>query len=216
MDAQKAADELTVIRQLMERPVRSSTASGVSGIIAGLAALAGAAAEKYLSPRLADHLAERGELMSSWDWVFIIGAGIWAAVFCVAFVGVVVLTRIRERRQGMPFWSPVKRRVLRTILPPFVAGCGLTVAIYYQWIGPYSTDQPYLIPAIWMLFYGLALWQVGEFSIPEVRLLGAAFIAAGIVSAAVLQWWYPYECLGATFGGFHIAYGVVVWTRHGG
>lgn len=214
MDAQKAADELTVIRQLMERPVRSSTASGVSGIIAGLAALAGAAADKYLSPRLAEHLAERSELTSTWDWVLIIGAGIWAVVFCVAFVGVVILTRIRERRQGMPFWSPVKRRVLRTILPPFIAGCGLTVAIYYQWIYGYNPGQSYLIPAVWMLFYGLALWQVGEFSIPEVRLLGAAFIAAGIASAVVQ--WYPYESLGATFGGFHIVYGVVVWTRHGG
>jgi hypothetical protein len=48
-----------------------------------------------------------------------------------------------------------------------------------------------------------------------VRVLGAVFLLAGLASAAWFQYW-PYEALGATFGGFHLIYGVVVWIRYGG
>ena len=41
MTAQQAAEHLRVIRELMERPVRDTTRSGLAGILAGLLALAG-------------------------------------------------------------------------------------------------------------------------------------------------------------------------------
>ena len=217
MDAQKAANELTVIRQLMERPVRYSTASGLSGLFAGLAALAGAWFDYHITPRIAQVLydADPETLASAEDWEFIVAAGVWAAVFGVAFLATIILTRIRERKQGMPFWSPVKWKILRTIALPFLACVGLTFAMYYRWTLPHAFPQWHLAPSIWMLFYGVALWQLGEFSIREIRLLGVAFVLAGIATAACLQD-YPFQCLAATFGGFHIVYGVIVWMRHGG
>ena len=206
MEPQKAAEELQVIRQLMERPIRFSTMSGLSGIVAGCAALCGAVACREAFLRLDEEVALR------------IGMLIWAIVFAVACASATVLTRLREKRRGMPFWSPVKRRILLTILPAFVAGAGLTCAIvfrYYLRGGWDSVYQGYLIPAVWMLFYGLALWQVGDFSPPEVRTLGVAFLAAGLVTTAFGQF-RPYWAMGLTFGGFHVAYGIVVWIRHGG
>jgi len=216
MDAQKAARELTVIRQLMERPIRFSTMSGLAAIQAGLWALAGVVADWWVFSGF-----------DQWQKATIAGMGVWAAVFIGAFVGVVVLTRRREIAQGMPFWSPVKRRILATILPPFIAAIGLTLAValrslhfaaqperaetLLQW----CVVQGMLIPAIWMLFYGAALWQLGQFSPVEVKALGGAFIAAGLATALFWQW-HPYWAMGITFGGFHIVYGIVVWIRHGG
>ncbi len=202
MDANRAADELKVIRSLMERPIKYSTQSGLAGIVAGAAALAGVAADAEVTRR-------NPGLEGLW-----ISMCVWAAVFAVAFLGTLLLTRLRERRRGMPAWSLIKRRILLTILPPFVAGVGLTIAIIYRYVGV-GSDEWLLIPAVWMLFYGVALWQLGEFSIVEVRVMGAAFILAGIVAAALYQA-SPYEALGVTFGGFHIVYGLVVWVRHGG
>jgi hypothetical protein len=101
------------------------------------------------------------------------------------------------------------------ILPAFVAGAGLTAAIVWRWITSSGPNQWGLIPPTWMLFYGVACWQVGEVSVTEMRVMGAGFIAAGIVSAIFFQT-HPYWSLGVTFGGFHILYGVVVWIRHGG
>jgi hypothetical protein len=205
MNADKAARELKVIRQLMERPVRYSTMSGLSGILAGLAALGGLAADWAIS--------------SAWQdtprMAMKINVLVWAGVLAVAFAGAVICTRLRERRQNMPFWSGVKKRILLTILPPFVAGVGLTLIIAYRWHTGWGPNEWGLIPAIWMLFYGLALWQVGLLSPVEVRLMGAAFLACGLAAALWFQP-YPYWSLGVTFGGFHIVYGLAVWVRHGG
>jgi hypothetical protein len=212
MDADKAAENLTVIRQLMERPIRYSTMSGLSGILAGCAALGGVAADAWVSDNLPP-----GEAL----WINLL---IWTGVFLTAFACSAVLTYIRERKQGMPFWSPIKRRILMTILPPFVAGVGVTLAIVYRSCTGDGPNQWGLIPPIWMLFYGVALWQIGLFSAVELRAMGVAFILAGLITACCFQYTIPglhpgtapYWTLGITFGGFHIVYGTIVWIRHGG
>jgi hypothetical protein len=140
---------------------------------------------------------------------------VWAGVFVTALLAAAGLTRLREIRQGMPLWSKIKERILLTILPPFVAGVGLTAILLGSQVGGPMAGQWGLIPAIWMAFYGLALWQLGEFSPLEVRLLGAAFLAGSLLSAAWGQQ-SPYWSLGLTFGGLHIVYGVIVRIRHGG
>ena len=203
MDRDRAAEELKALRQLMERPIRFSTMSGLSGVLAGAAALAGCAVNGYFS----GHYSGRGAL----------GAHmlIWAGVFLTALVATVVLTRLREIRKGMPLWSKIKERILLIILPMFVAAAGLTGILVARELGQPGPEQWGLIPAIWMVLYGLALWQLGEFSPLEVRLLGAAFLGGGLVSAALGQQ-SPYWSLGVAFGGLHIVYGVVVWIRHGG
>ena len=204
MDPQRASEQLTAIRELMERPVKYSTQSGLSGIIAGLAALGGCFADFYVS--------------KTWppEQAIPINIFVWAGVLAVAFGGAVILTRLRERRQGMPFWSNVKKRILRTILPPFIAGAGMTAAIVYrEVVYPHGPNMWGMIPAVWMLFYGVALWQIGEFGVRELRWLATAFLAAGLVCAADFHT-YPYLALGITFGGFHLAYGTVVWMRYGG
>jgi len=204
MEPQRASEQLTAIRELMERPVKYSTQSGLSGIIAGLAALGGCFADFYISGALPPEQAIPINLF------------VWGGVFAVAFGGAVILTRLRERQRGMPFWSNVKRRILRTILPPFVAGVGLTAAIIYRYEAyPDAPNMWGMIPSVWMLFYGVALWQIGEFGVKELRWLSAAFLAAGLVCAAEFHT-YPYVAMGVTFGGFHLAYGTVVWMRYGG
>lgn len=205
MDHEKASEELKVIRQLMERPIRYSTMSGLSGIWAGCAALAGVFADSYFSFRC-----NQGAVAA-----FCVNALIWGGVFAMAFAGTIVLTRLREVKQGMPAWSAIKKRILLTIGPPFVAGAGLTFAIACPWSLGRGAAQWELIPAIWMLFYGVTLWQLGLFSTVEIRTLGWAFIVAGLLSAALLRN-SPYLTMGATFGGFHVLYGVVVVLRHGG
>jgi len=211
MDADKAAENLTIIRQLMERPIRYSTMSGLSGILAGCAALGGVAADAWVSDNLPNDAL----------WINML---VWAGVFITAFTSSAVLTYIRERKQGMPFWSPIKRRILMTILPPFVAGVGLTLAIMHRWQTGDGPNQWGLVPPIWMLFYGVALWQIGLFSAIELRAMGVAFILAGLITAYRYQYTIPglqpgsapYWTLGITFGGFHIVYGIIVWIRHGG
>lgn len=208
METERAADELKVIRQLMERPIRFSTMSGLSGIWAGVMALLGLVLDTCLT----------GLYSRQPDMALGLNVVVWGGVFFCALAGVWLLTRRRERKQGMPAWSRIKTRILLTILPPFVVSVGLTAILLLRWFPMHSaggTEQFDLVPAIWMLFYGMALWQVGEFTPRAVRVLGVAFLLSGFICAACLQRW-PYETLGMTFGGFHLIYGIVVWIRYGG
>ncbi len=156
---------------------------------------------------------------------------VWGGVFVAALAGVWLLTRLREKARGMPAWTSAKRRILMTILPPFAAGAGLALAIVYRWYEARwgHTNAPNewgLIAPCWMLFYGIACWQVGEFSIRELRFMGAMFVLAGLVCAAFFQadipglttipGTAPYWTMATTFGGFHIVYGLIVWARYGG
>ncbi|MCE5276914.1 MAG: hypothetical protein ABFD92_13700 [Planctomycetaceae bacterium] len=178
-------------------------ASGLSGIWAGLVALAGLAIDSWVC----GHCDARTAM-----WI---NLAVWAGVLVLAAGGVLLLTHVRERRQGMPAWSSVKKRIALTILPCLVAGVGLTLVIAGRWWWNVLPNEWGLIPVIWMCFYGVALWQLGEFSPPEVRVLGAAFILSGLVTAA----WFqadPYWALGLTFGAMHILYGIVVRIRYGG
>jgi len=203
MNADKATEELKVIRALMERPIRYSTMSGLSGILAGLAALAGLAVDWWVW----------------WNFPYsralVLSGAVWLGVFAAAFLAALICTRVRERRHGLAFWTPVKRRVLEAISAPAVAGFGLSGAIALRMWGDPASDLWAAVAPCWMLFYGVALWQLGAFSPKEVRCLGAAFLAGGLVSAVFLPY-DPFASLGATFGGFHIVYGIVVWIRHGG
>lgn len=212
MDPEKAASELKVIRELMERPIRYSTMSGLSGIWAGLVALAGVAADDWVCGQFIDFNQYDRAAAERAMWA---NLGIWVAVLIVAATGVLVLTRLREKKQGMPTWSNIKKRIALTLVPAVVGGIGLTLVIVARWYCEVPPNEWGLIPVIWMLFYGGAMWQLGEFSPVEVRVLGAAFLLAGLVTAAVFQD-CPYWAMGITFGGFHIVYGIVVWIRHGG
>ena len=208
MKIDKALEELQVIRALMERPIRYSTLSGKSAVLAGLAALAGTAADWQVwlaTPR--DHIT--AALLAS--------GAIWIGVLAVAATGAVLLSWQREKRQGLPFWTNIKRRILATILPVFAASLGLTAGIVlHSWRHPESDLWVLIVPG-WMLFYGIALWQLGLLSEPPVRVLAAAFLAAGLACGlipALLD--NPTPVMGATFGGFHIVYGLYVWRHYGG
>lgn len=209
IDKAKAEENLAVIRELMERPVRYTAHSGLAGIFAGVIALCGIVLDVW-----------------AWQNAWTIEEGIincmfvWLGVLVASVFSIGLLTHIRETQQGIPHWSKLKMRMFKALILPFIAGAGLSCILVLSWFKANAVEQVVfsqgiLVPAIWMLFYGIGCWQMGEFSIIEMRLMGAAFVVAGLVCAVLCQH-SPYQALAITFGGFHIVYGVVTWARHGG
>ena len=208
MENEKALEELKVIRALMERPIRYSTLSGKSAVLAGLAAVAGTAADWAVASSAPREDAAAALLASG---------AIWLGVLAVAATGTILLAWQRDKRQGLPFWTGIKRRILATVLPVFAAGLALTAGIVLHGLSHPESDVWDLLVPTWMLFYGVALWQLGLLSEPPVRVLAAAFLAAGLACGlipALLD--NPTPVMGATFGGFHIVYGLYVWRHYGG
>ena len=203
IDMEKAEENLKIIRELMERPVKYSTQSGLAGIVAGIIALCGNFADMFISRACNSTEATLYNII------------IWSCVFVTALIAVLFLTRLREIKQGMPSWSRIKKKLLSTILPPFLAASGLTLVIIYRSHIHDGPNQWGLVLPLWMLTYGITCWQIGEFGVLEIRILGVLFIIASLITAAFFQT-EPYWTFGLTFGGLHILYGIVVWIRHGG
>lgn len=220
MTPKQAAEHLRVIRELMERPIRNTTRSGVAGILAGLLALAGSALTWWLLPQRDQWTAadDLGLFTHPPDSTLLALGAVWLGVFVAAAAADILMTRRRARQRGETWWKREQVQTALAIAPGFVLA-GFFTWLFAGWAGGE------LVPFGWMIGYAVALWTVGMFSITEVKVLGAAFLLAGCLGmAALLADWagvsqctaFPVAALAVTFGGFHLVYGAVVWARHGG
>ena len=75
-----------------------------------------------------------------------------------------------------------------------------------------SIDQYDIIVPSALIFYGLALVNGSKYTMGEVRYLGYAEIATGIISLFIDHRDLYFFAFG--FGVLHIVYGMAMWFRH--
>jgi len=184
--------ELEAIRSLMERAREYRHPPVPAALIAAVAAIAGGVAtDRALAAGAPDLRAL---------------AALWAGVFAVAFVAVVVFTSRAARREGKAFWSPLAKDVIHALWPSLVAAAALTAALA-------RAGRLELVAPVWLLAYGVGGVAAGTFASPIVRRLGVAFLAAGLADLALAL--PPGLVLAGTFGGLHLVYAAVLAVRPG-
>src|SRR5882724_5641323 len=203
MESNWAADDLRVIRTLMERSAIYRRA------LAPLMLLAGSL----------------GTLAAAIGWFAGIESprgfvGFWLAVAVVTIAGCFLLLRRQALRDAEPLWSPPTRRVLQALLPALVAGL-LCSAIVVVKVG--SADERtaslvglFLLPLGWIVFYGCAVHAAGFFMPRGIKLFGWAFILGGCGLFALgvpdlPRPLYAHGVMGGFFGGLHLAYGIYLF-----
>ncbi|HLK60263.1 MAG TPA: hypothetical protein VKU00_27115 [Chthonomonadaceae bacterium] len=195
-DAREAEENLRVIRGLMERSTKHSTFSGVSGVLAGVASIAGCLITNSLRQTVlhpADYQAD-----------FLVT---WTLVICFAIGADYLLTKRRAAMVGKRILSHLGKQMTIASAPGL--GTGVLVTLYFLQHG--ILDQ---IFPIWMLCYGIAVCAVGLFSQREVTYLGAAFLGTGAITLFLPpQWGLP--MMAVAFGGFHIGYGILMGRKDG-
>jgi hypothetical protein len=72
-----------------------------------------------------------------------------------------------------------------------------------------------LLPAIWLLLYGLGVSSAGAFSVRVVPLMGVGFLALGGVAAFASPDWGD-AIMAAGFGGLHLIFGWMIARDFGG
>lgn len=198
--------DLSEIRSMMERSSRFISLSGLSGIFAGIFALIGAAlAANYLNPDwdLSSHLAVR---RNPEQLQFLILDGL--AVLLLSLTTGVYFTTRRARREGLRVWDATSQRLLINLAIPLGTG-GLFCLLLLN-------HAPQMIAPATLVFYGLALINGSKYTLHDVRYLGIAEIALGLIGGyfansmiSLLMW-----ALG--FGVLHIVYGVVMYRKYEG
>ena len=184
----RAADDLEYIRQTLERSASFTAVPGWGQVAVGVTAIPAAA------------LASRFPLNARWLEIWV-GEGVLAAA-----IALIAMNR-KAARRGLPLTSGPGRKFAFNFLPAIAAGGLLTIALGNA--GNYA-----LLPATWLLLYGVAVVTGGAVSVRIVPAMGACFMALGVVAllapAAANAW------MAAGFGGLHIVFGVWIAREYGG
>jgi hypothetical protein len=184
-----AAANLRFIRDAMERAAAFTAVPGWGGVTVGITALVAAA--------IAGTAYESVRWLAAWliEAALAVAIAVWAI-------------RVKARRSGAPLLAAPTRRFALAYVPPLAAGAVLTALFATIGLGA-------RLPALWLLLYGTALTSGGAFSVRIVPVMGAAFMALGIVAVA-LPAEYGEWLMAAGFGGLHIGFGLVIARHYGG
>ncbi len=201
---------LSEIRSLMERSSRFISLSGLSGVAAGLFALAGATAVYiYLGVTPFENKKTYYEIAASadkWgvDYVsFFLGTGL--VVLIGAICSGIYFTTRKAKRKGQPIWDSLSKRLLINLAIPLIAGGLFCVALFQHGLAG-------LIAPTTLIFYGLALVNASKFTLHDIYYLGMLEIGLGLI--AVFNLGYGLEFWAIGFGVLHILYGMMMYWKY--
>lgn len=203
-DSKEYEKDLASIRVLMERSAKFISLSGLSGILAGLYALCGAAFAYYLIYYPYSPFGIRSHHVNEES---VITKLLTTAVVVLVFsLGTGYLLSIRKaKKMGTSVWNRTSRQLTVNLLIPLAAG-GLFILIlisrgYFMMVAPSC-----------LIFYGLALVNASQHTYEEVRYLGLIEIILGLVTALLPGYSLIFWATG--FGILHIIYGAVMHYRY--
>ena len=199
----KYLDDLSDIKDIMKRSSKFLSLSGLSGIMAGIYALAGAifayytvfSENKYQEYKIIIPT-ERNVLM-----IFFIAA----AVILLSLITGLILTNLKAKKTGQKIWDPQARRLLTSLMIPLIAGGLICIIMIHK--GYIS-----LVPPLTLVFYGLALVNASHHTFQETRWLGIAEVVLGIGAFYHIGYSLVYWAIG--FGVLHILYGAVMYFKY--
>ena len=190
-NAHEAEENLKMIRNLMERSTQYSTFSGLSGVFAGIVSIVGC----LITRSMGNVDARPIEFIATWILVILVAVG-----------ADYLLAKRRAADVGKHVLSRLGRQMVIASVPGL--GSGALLTLYFMQHKMLENVFP-----VWMLCYGIAVCATGLFSQREVAYLGVAFLIAGAFS--LLMPVSGLLMMAITFGGFHIAYALVMSKKEG-
>lgn len=199
MESKDYLKDISDIKNMMNKSSRFISLSGLSGILAGIYALIGAAAAYWL-------------VMEYSYGTLILGGRIFnlvlldlilVAVFSI--VTAIILTTKKAKKHGAKIWDNTSRRlVINFLIPLAVGGIYILIILNQQKYGQTG--------GLMLIFYGLALINASKYSIGDIRYLGFIEIALGLVAAFYPGLGFWLWVLG--FGVMHIIYGTWMYFKY--
>jgi len=204
-------EDLQHIKKMMERSSRFISLSGISGIAAGVCALAGAWFANNVivengGPSSYRAIVSRTiEVESLQDFMGHRLFQIAVFTFCAALLLAFLFTYLRSRKNKIPMWGSTSKRLLINVAIPMAAG---GIYLYKQMqFGNYGLIAPGCL-----IFYGLALVNASKYTLGEIRYLGYCQLLLGIINCWYVGYGLYFWAMG--FGVLHIVYGVMMWWKY--
>lgn len=205
-EEQKHIEALHDIKDMMNRSSRFISLSGLSGISAGVCALA---ATIYIWPVW---LSVRGKLLATDEVQTYPATSVQSVLvitgvitFISALLLALLFTWLRSKKTNTSIWgSTAKRLMINTAIPILTGG-----VVTYRLL---ELDLVGLIAPSCLIFYGLALLNGSKYTVSEIRWLGICQIILGLVNL----WFIGYGLIAWAigFGVLHILYGALMWWKY--
>jgi hypothetical protein len=203
-------EDLKIIKKVMEDSSRFLSLSGLSGLFAGLIALAGVtiAIFAFLNGRMVLSTGYFNGLSPHELNILKIKLMIDALIVLGLAVGISLYFSYRKSvKKGIKIWTPVSRRMLINFFVPLATGGIFIIILYLQ------DFWQFVIPSM-LIFYGLALVNAGKFTYSEVFYLGLIEITTGLLAALFSGYGIFFWAFG--FGLLHIIYGLIMYRKYEG
>lgn len=195
----KQIEDIKAIREMMEKSSKFLSLSGLSGIIAGLIAIAGAAfAYFYLlrDPSLTDYNRMQELLILLADALIVLFLSISFGTF---------FSWRKARKNNQPLMNKVMMRTLYNLAIPLVAGGIFCLILLLR-------GDVRMVIAGTLIFYGIALVNASKYTFEEVHYLGLTEIALGVAAALFQSYGLLFWTLG--FGVCHVLYGFIMYKKY--
>jgi hypothetical protein len=197
--------DLAEIRAMMERSTKFLSLSGLAGILAGLFALTGAYLAKavfQIDPGTYGY----NVVTPPTDKTSFFKAFLLAAVILILSIGTAILLSIRKaRKNNLRVWNATSRQLLIAMAVPLCSGGLFILVLIMQGL------MGLVIP-LTLIFYGIALWQAGFFTYPDIKGLGLIQIGLGLLAALYIQYSLLIWAIG--FGILHVIYGTYMHFKY--
>lgn len=191
--------DISEIKNLMNKSSRFISLSGLSGILAGVYALIGAAITYYIVAN-----SVRGYLILDGN-VFKICTAILIMVAVLSIGTGIFLTTKKAKKNGEKIWDNSSKRLVVNFLIPLIVG-GLYILIIL------NQERYGHTAALMLIFYGLALINASKYSIGDIRYLGFTEIILGLICALMPSYGFWFWVIG--FGFMHIIYGSIMHFKY--
>jgi len=204
MENEKYLNDLSEIKNLMNRSSRFLSLSGLSGILAGTYALIGA----YLAYKTiyfdTSTMGAYKNLVISEEAVMRLLV-IAASVAFLSLLTGILLSIQKAKLNNETIWNSTARRlVINFLIPLATGGFFIIFLIEKEMLG--------LVAPLTLIFYGLACVNASKYTLGGVRYLGLTFIVLGLLSTWFLGYGLLFWALG--FGVCHILYGSIMYFKY--
>jgi len=196
--------DISEIRSIMEKSSRFISLSGLSGVMAGIYALIGAAIAHelvYTSEIIVYEQLVLRDVRGNLTALIIIAI----SVLLLTIITGILLTKRKAKKEGVKTWDETTKRLLVNLFIPLIAGGILVIILYNQGLIA-------LIAPVTLIFYGMGLINASHYTYRDIRYLGISEVILGLVASAVLGYGLLIWAIG--FGLLHIVYGAMMYFKY--
>jgi len=195
----KQVEDIKAIREMMERSTKFQAINGLSLVIAGLLAVAGAMfAYLYL---LRDPSLTHFNRMQ--ETLILLATALVVLILAVSVITFFSWRKAKKNNQSL--FNKVTMRAAYNLMIPLAAGGIFSLVLLY------NGNVGYVASAT-LIFYGLALINASKFTVGEIHYLGICEVIIGLLAGIYLYhgiyWW----TIG--FGVFHIIFGLIMYFKY--